>query len=766
VSPSLSPEARRLLESLSEQTLLRIVTENAHVGLVIFSPDRRYIYANTAYAEMQGFRGADLVGKRLADVISDVYEDQVRPRLDRAFAGERVAYESQRRIEGEDRFFNVRLEPATVEGAVTLVVAVLTDTTEQKRVERQRRFEQTMLLTEREVTLDAILVVDEHGKVVSYNGRFAQMWAIPADVLVTRVDAVLLQSVQERLRDPAGFMVRVQQLYDNPEEESNDEVELNDGRVLERYSAPMRDPNGRHYGRVWYFRDATERKQAEAALRQERDRAQRYLDTAEVILLALDAAGRITLINRKGCDVLGWSEATLLGTDWMTTCLPPEAQQEWTAQIDKLAAGNHSTVVCRVLTKDGAERLVEWRNTVLHDDAGHSIGTFSSGTDITDRRQLEEQYHQAQKMEAVGRLAGGVAHDFNNLLTLVLAYCQMLLTDLKPDDPMRADIQEIHDAGESAARLTRQLLSFSRKQIVQPKLLDLNELIRNTRGMLGRIIGEDVRIELALAHDLAPVTADSGQIEQILVNLAVNARDAMEHGGTLRITTENVEIEEGGSPRDREHRPGRYVSLMVTDTGSGMSQEVMAHLFEPFFTTKEPGKGTGLGLATVHGIVTAIGGRVSVSSELGKGSSFTIYLQQTEGQKAPVVRKTPVPFGIGETILIVEDAEGLRELSKRILERHGYRVLVASNSDEGRRLVEQFRDIRLIVTDVIMPGGSGPEFVRGLSTIRPDLRVIYMSGYNEESISHHGVLDPGIAFLQKPFTAESLSRKVREELDR
>jgi two-component system cell cycle sensor histidine kinase/response regulator CckA len=387
--------------------------------------------------------------------------------------------------------------------------------------------------------------------------------------------------------------------------------------------------------------------------------------------------------------------------------------------------------------------------------------------DVTERRMLEEQYHQAQKMEAVGRLAGGVAHDFNNLLTAILGYCQLLLDDFDPHDPRRDDINEIHRAGESAARLTRQLLTFSRKQVIEPRPLDLNGVVTNMRGLLGRLIGEDVAIVVNLRTDLPTVIADPGQMEQVVLNLAVNARDAMPNGGTLTIETANGEFDQRHTNRHFSVKPGSYVVLTVSDTGSGMTPEVQARLFEPFFTTKELGKGTGLGLATVHGIVARAGGSVGVDSEVGRGTSFTVYLPRggapTTSNEA--ARGVAAWHAAGETVLVVEDADGLRDLAKRMLERQGYRVLLAANAGEAHRQFDQTPSIDVILTDVIMPGGSGPELTRQLISRRPSLKVIYMSGYTEEAITHHGVLDPGVAFIHKPFTAETLGQKIREVLD-
>jgi CheY-like chemotaxis protein len=371
-------------------------------------------------------------------------------------------------------------------------------------------------------------------------------------------------------------------------------------------------------------------------------------------------------------------------------------------------------------------------------------------------------------MEAVGRLAGGVAHDFNNLLTVILGFCALLLADLSPDDPRQADIAEIQKAGARAAGLTRQLLAFSRKEIIEPKRLDLNLIVGDIQVMLGRLIGEDIAIRLDLAPALAPMTADRGQMEQILLNLAVNARDAMPKGGTLTITTANVDLDERQVQTHLGLQPGSYVVLTVADTGTGMTPEVQARLFEPFFTTKEPGKGTGLGLATVHGIASRCGGHVTVDSAIGRGTSFMVYFPRADAAERTALAPPRIErqHTTAHTLLVVEDAEGLRELTRRLLERQGYTVLLAANADEARKLFDQHPLIDLLLTDVVMPGASGPELVKELVARRPTLRVLYMSGYTEDAIVHHGVLDPGVEFLHKPFSAESLGQKIREVLNR
>src|SRR5213594_2520150 len=381
-------------------------------------------------------------------------------------------------------------------------------------------------------------------------------------------------------------------------------------------------------------------------------------------------------------------------------------------------------------------------------------------------RQSEERLRQAQKMEAVGRLAGGVAHDFNNLLTVITSYSALLLEDLGSDDPKRDDVDQIRKAAEGAAALTRQLLAFSRQQVLQPRAFDLKATVTGTEKVLKRLIGEDVQLTTFLAPDLGVVKADPGQIEQIIINLAVNARDAMPTGGRLTIEAANVDMDEAYVRGHAPASPGRYVMLALSDAGIGMDEQTKARIFEPFFRTKEPGKGTGWAPATIDCVVGQSGGFIWVYSEPGRGTSFKVYLPRVDEPAEAAAAATAEPTGGTETVLVVEDAASVRMVTRQVLERFGYVVLEAPNGETALRLAGKHHGpIQLLLTDVVMPGLSGRQLAEQLVKLRPDMQVLYASGYADQAIVHHGILESGIAYLQKPFTPETLARRVREVLD-
>jgi len=480
-----------------------------------------------------------------------------------------------------------------------------------------------------------------------------------------------------------------------------------------------------------------------------------------------DAAGTMLDVNPAFISILGYSDASELVGRHLGT-LYADAQQ-WFQLADYFRSlKEFNGLAAEWLRKDGSPTVVRISGRTISGE--HNTTSYELFTeDVTERRALEQQLRQAQKMEAIGRLAGGIAHDFNNLLMVISGYSEFLLERLAHDAPLRAPAQEIANAAQRATSLTRQLLAFSRKQMLAPKIIDLNAIVTENLKMLNRVIGEDIDLEMVPGADLGAVKADPGQIEQVIMNLAVNARDAMPQGGKLTIQTANATLDENYARFHDPVKPGEYVMLAIHDTGSGMDAETQSHIFEPFFTTKGP-KGTGLGLSTVYGIIKQSGGYIWVETEPDKGTTFKIYLPlATEaGEQAPLQAAAAAsqPERGLETILVVEDESNLRRLVRQYLENQGYVVLEASGGAAAIRLaVAHAGPIHLLLTDVIMPGMNGRELAQRIASLRPTTKILFMSGYTENAIGHNGTLDAGINLLQKPFTLPALKNKAREVLD-
>ncbi len=539
-----------------------------------------------------------------------------------------------------------------------------------------------------------------------------------------------------------------------------------DGTVIEIRGNPL---PGR--GFVTTYSNITVRKRAEEALRESAERMRAILESALDSIITMDHRGHIIEFNPAAEKTFGYTRAEAIGKEMAELIIPPALRERHRRGLSHyLETGEGPVLGKRIeitaMRADGTEFPVEL--TVTRVPGGDPPLFTGFVRDLAERRELEEQLRQSQKMEAVGRLAGGVAHDFNNLLTVITGRSHILLHRLAMDDPLRRHVDLVLKTAERAATLTQQLLAFSRKQVLQPKVLDLNAIVAGTQKMLRRLIGEDVELVTALGPALGCVRADPGQIEQVILNLAVNARDAMPQGGRLTLETVNVDLDEAFARHHGGARPGPHVMLAVSDTGVGMDADTQAHLFEPFFTTKGVGKGTGLGLATVYGIVKQSDGYIGVTTGPRRGARFEIYLPRVEevSESSDGSRLASQPLRGQETILLVEDQEEVRDLTRDLLQMRGYTVLEARNGAEAAQLSEHHGEvIHLLVTDVVMPQMSGRELADRLVSRRPDLKVLYMSGYTDEAIGPHGVLDPGVALLPKPFSPDALAQKVRDVLD-
>ena len=504
-----------------------------------------------------------------------------------------------------------------------------------------------------------------------------------------------------------------------------------------------------------------------AEARDARDFLHSIAESSADAIVTADVRSRITYWSAGARQIFGYDEDEMLGQP--VAMLYMGGAEEIGSMRTRLEAdGGLRNYEAALRTKSGRPVTGAVSLARLRDAKGENIGTVGVIKDVTDRRLLEESLRMSQKMEAVGRLAGGIAHDFNNLMTVIIGRSQLILYKLRPEDPFRKDIELFGKTAERAARLTAQLLAFSRRQVLQPKVLDLDAVVANMDTLLRRLIGEDIELRTVAAPGLWRVRADPGQLEQVIVNLAVNARDAMPTGGKLTIETANATLDEAYARMHTAVNPGPHVMLAVSDTGSGMDAATRARVFEPFFTTKEPGKGTGLGLATVYGIVKQSGGNIWVYSEPGRGTSFKIYLPVTAeaAESEPADLRRERPAGGKETILLVEDEESLRDVVRESLQAFGYTLLEARHGGEALLIAESHAGpIHLLLTDVIMPTMNGAELARQLTLLRPDMNVLFVSGYTDEAIVHHGVLGPGTAFLQKPFSPDQVVRKVREVLD-
>ena len=650
-----------------------------------------------------------------------------------------------------------------------LLVRAIRYAVERKQSEKAVRDSETRLRAIINTTLDALIGINAQGLIIDWNPRAEVIFGRSHDEAIGQKFAELI--LPPRHRD--AYARGLQHFFRTGEEGQvlNRRVELiglrRDGTEfpIELSMSPVQ--RGETYVFNAFLSDITERKHAEET----RVRLAAIVESSEDAIISKTLDGLVTSWNRGAERTFGYTADETIGTP-IGFLIPRDHLDEESQIIERVKQGEGVSHVETVrLRKDGRKIDIVLTFSPIKDGAGTVIGVSTIARDITEQKGLQAQLRQSQKMEGVGQLAGGIAHDFNNLLTVINGYSAMVLDELDSSDfsnPFfRNGIEQIKEAGYRAAVLTRQLLMFSRQQVLEPKVLDLNEVVSNIAKLLRRLIGEDITQVLCLHPALGRVKIDPGQMEQIIMNLAVNARDAMPGGGQLTLETGNVELDHAYARQHAWVQPGPYVLLAVSDTGCGMNADTQARIFEPFFTTKGPGKGTGLGLATVEGIVKQSGGNICVYSELGKGTTLKIYLPRIEKTSAlpePGSAQAETLCG-SETILLVEDEEMVRALAQAILERCGYHVLAARNVHDALRFAEEDPgQIHLLLTDTIMPVMNGPEFAKRFLSFRPETKVLFMSGYTDKVIGYAGALEPGTAFLQKPFTPQILAHKVREVL--
>jgi PAS domain S-box-containing protein len=620
-----------------------------------------------------------------------------------------------------------------------------------------------------EASPDGIVATDSARTILMCNRRAAEIYgyANAAELIGENASMLIAPADRERVR-----FETLSTLDKGRPTNLECQILLRDGseRSAELTAVPLRAGCGAITGKVTIMHDITERKEVDRALRRAREFSASVIDAIPGVFFVLDRQGKYLRWNRNLEHLIGQPPERIVQTDVFVRTHPEDRQRVMDA-VDAVFVNGSAEIEARGFlgrNQEARHFYLSGRRMEL-DGVAYLVGF---GIDITKRKEaeaararLESQLLQSQKLESIGRLAGGVAHDFNNHLTVINGYCDLLLSNLAPDDASRESLIEVRRAGERAATLTRQLLAFGRKQVLSPNPVSLNQIVSSMETMLRRLMPENIHIATVPAPGLGAAMADAGQIEQVLMNLVVNARDAMPTGGTIRIETANVDLESATGEGDRVIGPGAYVTLAVTDTGVGMDEVTRALIFEPFFTTKEVGKGTGLGLAMVYGTVKQSGGAIAVHSEPGAGSVFTVYFPRVNAEEVqvsstPVVERTRSGQG---TILLVEDQASIRGLIKRVLLSSGYHVIEARRGRQALALPDsQVRSIDLLITDVVMPGMSGSELATRLTARREGLRVLFISGYAPNAIEQQAVLEPGAAFLQKPFSPAQIAARVDE----
>jgi PAS domain S-box-containing protein len=616
-----------------------------------------------------------------------------------------------------------------------------------------------------EATHDGIIVVDLNRRVLLWNAHLLRMFGVTEETLAGGVDAVNA-ALAVQIDNPDEMRESSRRLWADPSAEIHDTIRFKDGRIYERFIAPHRYGN-RITGLVASIRDVTHTATTRQALEQHRTFLEQAQEVAHIgsWVAELDGSGRVGW-SRETHRIFGIQPKEFAGTrDAFYEFVHPEDRAVVAAAAQRARErSGRSEVDHRIIRRDGMVRWVHLETDVVRDADGRPLRMLGTVQDVTERRQLEDQLRQAQKMEAIGRLAGGIAHDINNALTAIAGYAELAFGEIPVGTQARADVDEIRRAAERAGAVTKQLLAFSRKQLIEPRLFNLNDTVAAIGRMLSRLVGSDIVVRTELSNDLRPIIGDPGQIEQAIVNLAVNARDAMPDGGELTLSTAFKHLDEAAARMRVPMPPGDYVCLSVRDTGHGMSPDTLARIFEPFFTTKPAGKGTGLGLSMVYGTLKQIGGFVFVESELGHGTTFTLYFPPAAEAELSATSTESAPAGSRATILVAEDEAAVRNLVASAL-RDEYEVLTAASAEDALDIAgRRSTPIDLLLTDAIMPGQSGVELAAALVERWPSVRVLFMSGYTEDDLSI-ALAGHVPSILQKPFTPRDLRRRIREMLD-
>jgi len=757
VARDISERKKLEKESRESEQALRTIFDNTHDAIFIHNLEGRILDCNQRTLDLYGVTREQALSLHILHDFSslDNQLDQEPDRWDRLMKGETFKFEWKAKRPNDGSVFDVDIALKRINLAIgTVVLSNVRDITKRKAAEAALRESEETFRALVENCGDGIIRFDRNHRYLYINRFVIEHMGIPAspedfigrsfgEMGVPLDLCDLWHEILER-----GFVSG---------EVIRHEFQLPNGRWQDAIQIPEKDASGKVKSIIATVRDITENKKNAILF-------QSLFEAAPLGILVVDANRVVTLANGYNVPAFGYSPEEIVGRNARLFYFSDE---EYQAAGQALRSADYEAQEIRLRRKDGGEAWVLMNRAYLN-GKDNSAGMIVISLDITARKALEEQLRQAQKMEAIGQLAGGVAHDFNNILQAILGYTQMIMLSLKPDDKNWGKLEEVAKAGEKAATLTRQLLAFSRCQVLQLSPLDLNQIVEELMKMLHRLIGEHIDLIFMPDSELGPVNADRIQMEQVIINLCVNARDAMHEGGRLSIETKSIRIDDDYCTRHDWAKPGRYVQLDIMDSGCGMDQETKSKIFDPFFTTKEQGRGTGLGLATVYGIVRQHEGMIHVYSEIGRGSLFRIYLPVTEQAKEEIQTEPQVPPPGGhETILLAEDDEPLRFLDTEVLKLAGYRVLAAVDGEDAVRLYrEHAPEIDLLLLDVVMPRKGGRAAYDEICTENPAVRCLFMSGYSENALHTNFILDQEFQLIQKPFKSADLPRIVRHELDR
>ncbi|MFH1742174.1 MAG: PAS domain S-box protein, partial [bacterium] len=764
-------ERKRAEEALSTSEMLnRSLIE--HLPQRVFVKDRNSVYVscNANFAQDFGIAPEEIAGKDDFAFNPPELAEGYRADDQAVMAvGTLKDIEERYQLAGEERWAHtIKVPYRDKDGQIIGVLGIFEDITERKKAAAEAIRAAREWQTTFDATNDVIWVLDKDHRVLRSNKAAEWLFQRPCGEIIGRRCWEIVHETAQPI--PECPVVRARESL------RRETMELQVGESwFEVTVDPILDAAGRYDGAVHIVSDITERKRAEETLEKSEKMYRDAIETARAAVYYQDyQKDEFSFVSPIVEQLTGYrpeefNRETFLASICETILLGDLAGLSVKEAVEKARSGKGVSWRAdnRIKTRSGEELWLANYAVQVRDDKGKVIGSLGILQDITERKRLEDQFRQAQKMEAVGRLAGGVAHDFNNMLQTILGYAQMALDQVDSDSTLREDLLEILEAAQRSADLTRQLLAFARRQTVSPKVLDLNGAVSGTLKMLGRLIGEDIDLAWMPGHEIWKVLVDPSQIDQLLANLVVNARDAIAGVGKVTIETANVVFDDAYCTEHIGSVSGEYVLLGVSDNGCGMDKETLAHVFEPFFTTKGVGKGTGLGMATVYGIVKQNDGFINVYSEPGEGTTFKIYLPRSEVEAAETreERVAGTPRRGTETVMIVEDEAALLKIGRRMLEELGYTVLTANTPGEAIRLVEEHSgDIDLLITDVVMPEMNGRELAERLTRLKPGTKCLFMSGYTANVIAHHGVLEEGVRFIQKPFSVEVLAEKVREVL--